>query len=127
MASKRSRTPAGVMVHPVSGRWQVKHVRPFVPRSWKKGLSVSMWPAVEKVWAAPVGFTNGSRRLGLLSPKAIHAIAGAARRTVAISQRPTTRVATSDKTRCDSSCPPLLRFSFLSSAVEVEPVVRTRR
>ena len=75
-ASNLSRTPAGVMVHPLSGRWQVKHVRPFVPRSWKNGLSVSMRPAVEKVWAAPVGFTNGSRKSCRLSPDAIQDVAG---------------------------------------------------
>ena len=38
LAAKRARASAALMVQPVCGWWQVKHVRPFVPRFWKKAL-----------------------------------------------------------------------------------------
>ena len=73
--------------------------------------------AVEKVWAAPVGFTNGSRKSCLLSLVAIDVIAGAARRSVAISQGPAVREATLVEMRSELiwSSFTETRFSWLQS------------
>ena len=43
-----------------AGRWQVKQVRPLVPRSWKNGLSSSTVPAADTVECAPLGLVNVS-------------------------------------------------------------------
>ena len=46
VSSNRSRSSSGVIVHACAGRWQVKQVRPFVPRSWKNGFVLSIEGAV---------------------------------------------------------------------------------
>jgi len=59
-SAKRSWTDSGVMVHPCAGRWHEKHVRPFVPRSLKNGLSTSNAPLTSKVRICPVGSSETS-------------------------------------------------------------------
>ena len=54
VASKTSWIESGVIDQPNFGWWQVWHVRPFVPKLWKKGLCRSILPVVEKVLNAPL-------------------------------------------------------------------------
>ena len=61
--SKIACTCAGTIVHPALGTWQLTQRRPFAPRSWKNSLPSSMYPAVLKVEAKPLGLGKG-RPLG---------------------------------------------------------------
>src|SRR5208282_657180 len=50
---KRVASSAGVRVQPAAWSWQLAHERPF-PNGWKKGLVVSIEPAVVNVADVPL-------------------------------------------------------------------------
>src|SRR5471032_3559415 len=59
LAVTRADNPAGVMLQPLPGWWQLTHARPL-PNGLKKGLPVSIAPALLKVSEAPSSFGTGA-------------------------------------------------------------------
>src|SRR6266487_914719 len=94
--------------------------RPFVPTLWKNGLSVSMCPVVEKVFATPVGLANGSKAFRSLKNRSLSAdatqTAAGARTSKAEtrSQRPTVRPLPIRRVSFDMAPPVLAPPSDLS-------------
>src|SRR5476649_2198845 len=59
LAVKRADKPSGVMLQPLPGWWQLTHARPL-PKGLKKGLLVSIAPALLTVSEAPSSFGTGA-------------------------------------------------------------------
>ena len=70
LASNLARALAALMVQPVCGWWQVKHVRPLVPRFWKNGLLA--------VIVATPGVNVATRPLGSASTSSFGMVGGVA-------------------------------------------------